>query len=258
MRKPLPIDAATACPRPHVDAYHSRWHHVLGQSVTCTLQRQRLAERHRPAPTASHHHLSRTHICNELLSRRHQQYNRLRDAWLGKQCLLVNMPGAKYGPELTFPVLDRPFPENSFNPTWEPHCPELKPAFAEICVTWELEYHQACLGELVQRIDKALNGIPDHGLPPFDAKEAKRLLEEEEEELIIAAAETPLEGLRKKAKVALSPVMAPQGKMSVAVSWLKDSTKARSVAAAAGVEAAAAADSDSAAAMPRLHASLTA
>ena len=46
---------------------------------------------------------------------------------------------------------DRPFPENSFNPTWTPHCPDLKPAFAEICITWELEYPHACCQELLKR-----------------------------------------------------------------------------------------------------------
>ena len=66
---------------------------------------------------------------------------------LGKQCVLINMPGAKYGPER-----DRPFPENSFNPGWEPYCPELKPAFAEIAVTWEHEYQHACVQELLKQV----------------------------------------------------------------------------------------------------------
>ena len=65
---------------------------------------------------------------------------------LGKQCVLINLPGARYGPDA-----DKPFPENSFNPAWTPHCPELKPAFAEICVTWELEYPHACCQELLKR-----------------------------------------------------------------------------------------------------------
>ena len=47
---------------------------------------------------------------------------------LGKVCVLVNMPGAKYS-DSKDKSRDRPFPENAFNPTWAPFCPELKPAF---------------------------------------------------------------------------------------------------------------------------------
>ena len=64
----------------------------------------------------------------------------------GKQCILINMPGGVYRPtqpnhtaaktsddakliEGTFT-----FPENSFNPAWQPFCPDVKPAFGEICI----------------------------------------------------------------------------------------------------------------------------
>ena len=54
---------------------------------------------------------------------------------LGKTCLLVNLPSARYASSQEKPH-ELPFPENAFNPTWAPYCPELMPAFAEICITW--------------------------------------------------------------------------------------------------------------------------
>ena len=49
------------------------------------------------------------------------------------------MPTAKWvAPRST--ARDRPFPENVFNSEWTPFLPELKPAFAAIAITWELEY----------------------------------------------------------------------------------------------------------------------
>ena len=99
---------------------------------------------------------------------------------LGKQCVLINMPGAKYGPER-----DRPFPENSFNPGWEPHCPELKPAFAEIAVTWEHEYQHACVQELLKRTAAHLQRLL--GEKVCDVPEAIRKLEAEEEKSLRVA-----------------------------------------------------------------------
>ena len=66
---------------------------------------------------------------------------------LGKHCELVVMPKAKWGA-----ARDRPFPENVFNPEWEPFCPELKPAFAAIATAWEEDYQPACLLKLLQRL----------------------------------------------------------------------------------------------------------
>ena len=112
-----------------------------------------------------------------------------------KRVVLINMPGARYAKTRGAPR-DMPFPENTFNTGCEPFRPELKPAFAEIAITWELEYHQACLTELVNRIDKALHGIgSSSGLTPFDAKAAKRVLEEEEEEVLVTATDATYDGL---------------------------------------------------------------
>ena len=68
---------------------------------------------------------------------------------LGKPFILINMPGSVYRPTqpnhtAAKPSVDAeleessessfPFPENSFNPAWQPYCPEVKPAFGEICI----------------------------------------------------------------------------------------------------------------------------
>ena len=107
---------------------------------------------------------------------------------LGKQCVLVNMPGAKYGP-----ARDKPFPENSFNPSWTPHCPELKPAFAEICVTWELEYPHACCQELLRRAASHLERLLGKAVCNVDA--ATRSLAAAEEASLRAAMRVQPEGV---------------------------------------------------------------
>ena len=66
---------------------------------------------------------------------------------LGKQCELIVMPKAKWGPER-----DRPFPENVFNPTWTPFLPELSGAFTTIAITWELEYKPACVLQVSESV----------------------------------------------------------------------------------------------------------
>merc|ERR1719424_734072 len=71
---------------------------------------------------------------------------------LGKQCELIVMPKAKWGPQR-----DRPFPENVFNPTWDPFLPKLSPAFTTIAITWELEYKPACVLQVVERVVPFLN-----------------------------------------------------------------------------------------------------
>ena len=107
---------------------------------------------------------------------------------LGKQCVIINMPGAKYGPER-----DKPFPENSFNPGWEPFCPELKPAFAEIAVTWELEYPHACVQELLKRTASHLKRLL--GRKVCDVVEATKKLNAEEEAALRASMNMQPEGV---------------------------------------------------------------
>eukprot|EP00966_Prymnesium_polylepis_P212905 4930999-Prymnesium_polylepis.1 len=51
-----------------------------------------------------------------------------------KTIVLIVMQYARWGENR-----DKTFPENSFNPTAEPFVPEVKAAFAEIAVTWELD-----------------------------------------------------------------------------------------------------------------------
>ena len=75
----------------------------------------------------------------------------------GKQFILINMPGAKYHSSRLAGAIDADcslfaFPENSFNPAWQPFCPDLKPAFSEICITWELEYSHASVADLIKRV----------------------------------------------------------------------------------------------------------
>ena len=55
------------------------------------------------------------------------------------------------------PQRDRPFPENVFNPTWDPFLPKLSPAFTTIAITWELEYKSACVLQVVERVVPFLN-----------------------------------------------------------------------------------------------------
>eukprot|EP00966_Prymnesium_polylepis_P272168 6288263-Prymnesium_polylepis.1 len=53
---------------------------------------------------------------------------------MDKTMVLVVMQYARWGEKR-----DKTFPENSFNPSCVPFVPEVKPAFAEIAVTWELD-----------------------------------------------------------------------------------------------------------------------
>ena len=45
---------------------------------------------------------------------------------LEKVCVAVVMPGARWGE-----ARDKIFPENAFNPTWQPHLPGVGPALAK-------------------------------------------------------------------------------------------------------------------------------
>ena len=134
-------------------------------------------------------HLSGAHVCVFLLSNSvfHDERSLalLRHAVeLGKQCILVNMPEARF-PTAPGKPCDRPFPENTFNPTWTPHCPEFKPAFAEICITWELEYPQACCQELLRRVASHLERLT--GAPVCDVAEAMESLQRDEGATLRAA-----------------------------------------------------------------------
>ena len=151
-----------------------------------------LSDEPAPALSAAHdpmEHLSGAHVCVFLLSNSvfhdEQSLALLRHAVeLGKQCILVNMPGARF-PTAPGKPCDRPFPENSFNPTWTPHCPELKPAFAEICITWEIEYPHACCQELLKRVASHLERLT--GAPVCDVAEAMESLGRDEDATLRAA-----------------------------------------------------------------------
>ena len=66
---------------------------------------------------------------------------------LNKPIELIVLPYAKWGPEH-----DKPFPENVFNPHWEPYLPELGGAFRTIAINWKVEYRPACLLQAIERI----------------------------------------------------------------------------------------------------------
>ena len=115
---------------------------------------------------------------------------------LGKQCELIVMPKAKWGPArdrladptpntnptrarartralsptptlsctLAAPLTlspNRPFPENVFNPTWKPYLPDLSPAFTTIAINWELEYKPACVLQVVERLVPSVHSPVD-------------------------------------------------------------------------------------------------
>ena len=45
-------------------------------------------------------------------------------------------------------------------PTRQPFCPDVKPAFGEICITWELSYPHSCLTDLIKRVSRHLKRHP--------------------------------------------------------------------------------------------------
>ena len=90
----------------------------------------------------------------------------------GLTCILVVMPGARWG--------DKTFPENAFDSRSSPYVPEVKPAFAEIAVTWEDEFSHACAAELLKRVVAHLG----KNAASIDVSAAcLRLAEAEEEDL---------------------------------------------------------------------------
>ena len=101
---------------------------------------------------------------------------------LKKQCELIVMPGAKFGPER-----DKPFPENVFNPAWKPYLPKLGPAFRTIAINWEVEYKPACLQMAVERVAPLIRTKVDLGHARL------RCTEMENDELAKAAAWKPKE-----------------------------------------------------------------
>ena len=90
---------------------------------------------------------------------------------LSKPIELIVLPYAKWGPEH-----DKPFPENVFNPHWEPYLPELGDAFRTIAINWKVEYRPACLLQAVERIAPLLR----HKVDPAMAKEKCTAMETEE------------------------------------------------------------------------------
>ena len=93
---------------------------------------------------------------------------------LKKQVIIINMPGGMYRPTHPNHTADDAgleessegtpstftFPENAFNPAWQPYCPDVKPAFGEICITWELTYPHACMTHLIKRVSRRLMKRP--------------------------------------------------------------------------------------------------
>ena len=98
----------------------------------------------------------------------------------GRTCIIVKMPGASWSEEH-----DAAFPENAFNPNWDPYLPELAPAFAEIAITWELEYPAACELELMRRVGAHLQRLKDR--PVVDISHVSKVLIEAENADVDAA-----------------------------------------------------------------------
>ena len=98
---------------------------------------------------------------------------------LKKQVIIINMPGGMYRPTHPNHAADDAgleegsegtpstftFPENAFNPAWQPYCPDVKPAFGEICITWELTYPHACMTHLIKRVSRRLERPHPHPRP---------------------------------------------------------------------------------------------
>eukprot|EP00966_Prymnesium_polylepis_P308628 7132339-Prymnesium_polylepis.1 len=104
-----------------------------------------------------------------------------------KTCVLVVMQGAHWGEHQLSEHQDKSFPENSFNPTCTPFVPEVKPAFAEIAVTWELAYMDACMVELLKRVGSHLQRLL--GFEAFDVKTAVKACLDSEDEMLHKAME---------------------------------------------------------------------
>ena len=176
-------------------ALKSRWGGigVLARQQSCSLWKGAgLAAASAAASVRKEHatQLEGAEMCIFLLSDRFMTDSRSlalmrRAVELRKKVLLVNMPGARYGPERNLP-----FPENAFNPACTPYRPELKPAFIDICVTWELEYAHVCMSEVLERVGAHLElvlGKPVLDVPAGVASLAKA----EQDELRKALAKQP-------------------------------------------------------------------
>ena len=94
-----------------------------------------------------------------------------------KTCVIIVLPGQKWGEKR-----DKTFPENAFNPAWEPFCPDIGPAFAEIACAWENEYPDACLEELLKRVCSHLTRITGEVVVNMDR--ARKVLAEREEDAL--------------------------------------------------------------------------
>ena len=108
---------------------------------------------------------------------------------LGKKCELIVMPRARWGPTMFSERgarRDRPFPENMFNPIWEPFAPWLAPAFTSIAIEWELEYKPACVLQVVERLAPSVHS-------PVDLQAARRRCVAMETEELRRAAAWPAE-----------------------------------------------------------------
>ena len=104
-----------------------------------------------------------------------------------KTVVMVVMPMQRWGGKA-----DKTFPENAFNPTWKPFCPDVAPAFAEIAVTWESEYPEACLEELLKRVSSHLTRLTGQVVVDMD-RMRKVLAENEEQALLTQAKQMPSE-----------------------------------------------------------------
>ncbi|KAL1515436.1 hypothetical protein AB1Y20_002062 [Prymnesium parvum] len=101
---------------------------------------------------------------------------------LNKAVLIVVLPGQRFGPSRNARKTAS-FPENAFNPSWDPFMPELKSAFADIAVTWHKEHETASLSQFLRRVHTMYKHV-NSDEPLFDVhKVHMQLVQEEEAEL---------------------------------------------------------------------------
>ncbi|KAL3928027.1 MAG: hypothetical protein SGPRY_002566 [Prymnesium sp.] len=110
----------------------------------------------------------------------------------GKAILIVVLPGQRFGPNLDGPKSSS-FPENAFNPAWTPFMPDVKPAFADIAVTWHKEQEIASISQFLRRAHATYTPDPDSG-PLFDVQAVHMNLAQAEEDILDEVRNAPMPG----------------------------------------------------------------
>eukprot|EP00327_Prymnesium_parvum_P015384 CAMPEP_0113291852 /NCGR_PEP_ID=MMETSP0008_2-20120614/34296_1 /TAXON_ID=97485 /ORGANISM="Prymnesium parvum" /LENGTH=1239 /DNA_ID=CAMNT_0000143845 /DNA_START=65 /DNA_END=3784 /DNA_ORIENTATION=+ /assembly_acc=CAM_ASM_000153 len=98
---------------------------------------------------------------------------------LGKAVLIVVLPGQRFGPTKEG-KRTASFPENAFNPAWTPFVPEVKPAFADIAVTWHNDHETASLSQFLRRLHTMYKHV-NNGASLYDVKLVHMELVKQEE-----------------------------------------------------------------------------